>query len=111
MGNAAAAATLGDLKEDCEKLERYWRNNPPTQQRVAVPNNADPKPGTRDDFYCSIAGYQTPLAADQLHALYKDSGAYRSKVKQRLDELTKAGWFLPEYAGQVTGDAEKVHLQ
>ena len=75
-----------------------------------APNSADPKPGTRDDFYCSIAGYETPLSADQLHSLHKDSAAYRSKVKQRLAELTKAGWFLPVYAGQVTGDAEKVRI-
>jgi hypothetical protein len=75
-----------------------------------VPNNADPKPGTRDDFYCGIAGYQTALAADRLRALHGDAAAYRGKVRQRLDELTKAGWFLPEYAEQVTGDAEKVRI-
>jgi hypothetical protein len=78
--------------------------------KYAVPNNADPKPGTRDDFYCSIAGYETPLAADQLKALHKDTAAYRAKVRQRLAELTKAGWFLPEYAAQVTGDADKVRI-
>jgi hypothetical protein len=75
-----------------------------------VPNSADPKPGTRNDFYCGIAGVETPLAPERLHALYKDSADYRAKVKQRLDELIKAGWFLPEYAGQVTGDAEKVRI-
>lgn len=78
--------------------------------KYGVPNNADPKPGTRDDFYCGIAGYQTPLAADQLSALHKDAASYRAKVKSRLDELTRAGWFLPEYAAQVTGDAEKVQI-
>ena len=76
-----------------------------------VPNNADPKPGTRDDFYCSIAGYETALSADQLRTLHKDAAAYRNKVKERLAELTKAGWFLPEYAGQVTGDAQKIRIQ
>jgi hypothetical protein len=78
--------------------------------KYSTPNNADPKPGTRDDFYCSIAGVQQNLSPDQLRALYKDASAYRGKVKQRLDELTKAGWFLPEYAGQVTGDAVKVPI-
>lgn len=78
--------------------------------KYSTPNNADPKPGTRDDFYCSIAGVQVNMTPDQLHALYKDASAYRGRVKQRLDELTKAGWFLPEYAGQVTGDAVKVHI-
>jgi hypothetical protein len=78
--------------------------------KYSVPNNADPKPGTRNDFYCGIAGIETPLAPDQLHALYKDAATYRDRVRQRLDDLTKAGWFLPEYAGQVIGDAEKVHI-
>jgi hypothetical protein len=79
--------------------------------KYGVPNNADPKPGTRDDFYCGIAGYETPLAPARLHALYTDGATYRSKVQQRLAELTKAGWFLPEYASQVTGDAEKVQIR
>lgn len=75
-----------------------------------VPNNADPKPGTRDDFYCGIAGYETPLAADRLRALHTSVATYRGKVEQRLAELTKAGWFLPEYAAQVTGDVEHVRI-
>jgi hypothetical protein len=79
--------------------------------KYGVPNNADPKPGTRDDFYCGIAGYETPLAADRLRALHTDAAAYRRQVQQRLAELTKAGWFLPEYAGQVTADAENVRIQ
>jgi len=79
--------------------------------KYGVPNNADPKPGTRDDFYCGIAGYETPLPADRLHALHTDAATYRSKIQRRLDELTKAGWFLPEYASQVTGDAEKVQIR
>src|SRR5262249_27467469 len=78
--------------------------------KYSVPNSADPKPGTRNDFYCGIAGVELPLAADRLHALYKDALTYRTMVKQRLDELTKAGWFLPEYAAQVTGDADKVRI-
>jgi hypothetical protein len=79
--------------------------------KYGVPNNADPKPGTRDDFYCGIAGYETPLSADRLHTLYTNAATYRGKVQQRLGELTKAGWFLPEYASQVAGDAEKVQIR
>ena len=78
--------------------------------KYGVPNNADPKPGTRDDFYCGIAGYETPLPGDRLHALYGDAADYRRKVEQRLDALTKAGWFLPEYRQQVIGDAEKMRI-
>jgi Alpha/beta hydrolase domain len=78
--------------------------------KYGVPNNADPKPGTRDDFYCGIAGYETPLEADRLHALHTNAATYRRKVAQRLDELTKAGWFRPEYRDQVIGDAEQVRI-
>ena len=78
--------------------------------RYSAPNNADPKPGTRDDFYCGIAGVQQNFSADQMRALYKDTATYRARVKQRLDELIKAGWFLPEYASQVTSDAMKVQI-
>jgi hypothetical protein len=75
-----------------------------------VPNSADPKPGTRDDFYCRIAGYETPLASEQLSAFYADTATYRRIVREKLDELTTAGWFLPEYAAQVTGDADMVRI-
>jgi hypothetical protein len=78
--------------------------------KYGVPNNADPKPGTRDDFYCGIAGYETPLPADRLHALHTNASTYRRKVEQRLAELTKAGWFLPDYKEQVIGDAEKIRI-
>jgi hypothetical protein len=78
--------------------------------KYGVPNNADPKPGTRDDFYCGIAGYEIAMPGDQMRALHTDASAYRRKVQQRLSELTKAGWFLPEYAGQVTADADGVRI-
>ena len=78
--------------------------------KYGVPNAADPKPGTRDDFYCGIGGYQVAISGDQLQTLHTDAATYRNKVSQRLAELTKAGWFLPEYAGQVTGDAQKVQI-
>jgi len=78
--------------------------------KYGVPNVADPKPGTRDDFYCGIAGYETALAPARLHALYSNADTYHRKVEQRLDELTKAGWFLPEYREQVLGDAARVRI-
>ena len=55
-------------------------------------------------------GMRRRLPADQLRALHTNAATYRGKVQQRLAELTKAGWFLPEYAGQVTGDAENVRI-
>lgn len=78
--------------------------------KYGVPNSADPKPGSRADFYCSIAGYEEPLSPDRLKTLYKTSADYRAKVDERLQQLIKEGWFLPEYASQVTGDAEKVNI-
>ena len=73
--------------------------------RYIAEHNADPKPRTRADVSGGIAGDDTPLAAARLHALYSDAATYRRRVEQRLDELTKAGWFLPEYREQVLGDA------
>jgi hypothetical protein len=78
--------------------------------KYGVPNSADPKPGTRNDFFCSIAGYETPLSREQLKSLYNSSQEYREKVDQRLQQLIKEGWFLPEYSSQVTGDAAKVTI-
>ena len=77
--------------------------------KYAVPNSGDPGP-RHGDFYCNIAGIETPLSSDQLHTLYKNQKDYRSKVDQRLKQLTKEGWFLPEYTSQVTSDAEKVRI-
>ena len=57
--------------------------------KYGVPNNADPKPGTRDDFYCGIAGYETPLPADRLHALHtrrRDVSPQRGTEACRADE-------------------------
>jgi hypothetical protein len=30
--------------------------------QYGVPNNADPKPGTRDDFYCGIGGFELAMS-------------------------------------------------
>jgi hypothetical protein len=76
--------------------------------KYGVPNSADPKPGTRNDFFCTIAGYETPLDAQQIKTLYKTEQEYQAKVNDRLEQLIKDGWFLPEYASQVTGDGGKI---
>jgi hypothetical protein len=80
--------------------------------RYGVPNTAKPgfAPESRADFYCGIAGYELPLAADRLKALYKDRKDHERKVDQRLKQLTKEGWFLPVYTKQVMGDAAQVAL-
>lgn len=77
--------------------------------KYGVPNTAKPgfAPETRADFYCSIAGYETPLSHDLLKSMYKDHKDYEKKVDDRLKQLTKDGWFLPVYAKQVLGDAAR----
>lgn len=75
--------------------------------KYGVPNTAKPgfAPETRADFYCSIAGFELPLAHDKLQALYKDRKQYEKKVHERLKQLIKDRWFLPVYTKQVMGDA------
>jgi len=70
-----------------------------------VPNRADPVPGTRNDFYCGIAGYELRLPDETLRRLYRDARDYRDKVDARLRQLIDEGWFLPIYADQVTANA------
>src|SRR5215813_7861916 len=39
---------------------------------------------------------------------YRNTSRYEERVKQRLKELIKAGWFLPLYSKQVESDAKNV---
>lgn len=78
--------------------------------KYGVPNRSDPVPGTRNDFFCGIAGYEVGLGVDALRNLYRDSRDYRDKVDARLRELIDEGWFLPIYADQVTANAMAVAL-
>jgi hypothetical protein len=57
---------------------------------------------------CGLANYQLDFTQAQLKALYKDTKAYKAKVQQRYDELTKAGWALPVYRPVVLADASKI---
>jgi len=84
--------------------------------RYGVPNEANPTPianpapilaGRGAQFFCSIAGYETPLSREQLQTLYKDKKDYQKKVDQRLNQLIKAGWFLSMYKNLVQEDAAK----
>ena len=36
--------------------------------------------------------------------LYPTRAQYETRVNQRLDQLTREGWFLPEYADLVRGE-------
>ena len=76
--------------------------------KYGVPNVAQPKPGSRVDFYCNIAGWQEPFPANQLKSLYKEPKAYQKKVDDRLKQLVREGWYLPEYTKEAQNDAAKV---
>jgi hypothetical protein len=59
---------------------------------------------------CGLAGYQMPLAQDQLRKLYNNSKTYQDRVRRRLDELEKTGWSLPVYREAILADAAKVNF-
>jgi hypothetical protein len=60
---------------------------------------------------CSQTGYQTPLPDDVLRSLYKNHRQYTSKVKERLTELIRDGWFPKEYAHDyVRADAKEANI-
>jgi hypothetical protein len=69
-----------------------------------------PQESRPGELRCSIAAYETTPAADHLRTLHHDAVTYQRKVQQRLDELTKAGWFLAEYRDQVIDDAKAVRI-
>jgi hypothetical protein len=76
--------------------------------KYGVPNVAQPKPGSRVDFYCNIAGWQEPFPADKLKSLYKEPKTYQKKVDERVKQLVREGWYLPEYVKEAQSDAAKV---
>ena len=53
---------------------------------------------------CRLTAYQNEFTADQLKALYGSKAAYRARVEQELDTLTREGWFLPIYRDVVLAD-------
>jgi hypothetical protein len=48
------------------------------------------------------------MAAPELKKLYGSKEQYVTKVRQRIDELTRQGWSLPVYRNQILADATKV---
>ena len=59
---------------------------------------------------CMLDGTKVPLPEATLRKLYADRAQYQSRVNQRLEELIRDGWFLPEYAGLVREDAKAVNI-
>jgi hypothetical protein len=62
------------------------------------------------DRLCSLGGTKVMLPDATLRKLYKDTADYQDRVNKRLAELIRDGWFLPEYANDVRGDAKAVRI-
>jgi alpha/beta hydrolase family protein len=62
------------------------------------------------DRLCLLAGTKAPLADEKLKMLYKNGSDYQNRVSQRVNELVRDGWFLPEYADDVRADSKKVRI-
>jgi hypothetical protein len=60
------------------------------------------------DQLCRLTGYQIALSPAELRKLYRTKAEYVSKVRQRLDDLTRQGWSLPLFRDQILADAEAV---
>lgn len=94
--------------------------------RLALDENGNAKGGVRNtyvdvpvaqygvpnaaNFNCSIAGWRIGYDEETLRELYKNHGAYISKVNRRLMELVREGWMLPEYAEDARADAHAVSI-
>lgn len=61
-------------------------------------------------FLCSIAGWRVPYNEETMRELYRNHGAYISRLNRRLMELVREGWMLPEYADDVRSDAHAVDI-
>ena len=62
------------------------------------------------NFNCSIAGWRVAYDEQTLHVMYRNHGAYISKLNRRLMELVREGWMLPEYAEDVRADAQSIEI-
>jgi hypothetical protein len=63
---------------------------------------------TAQDRLCLLAGTEVALTDATRKALYRSKADYAKKVESRVNELVKAGWFLPEYVDALKKDAELV---
>jgi hypothetical protein len=89
-----------------------YRYVSPNEQ--ASPPIAKPAPQIASygaELFCGIAGYQIPLSADQMKALYKTRKDFQSKVEQRTNALIKEGWLSPAYKDLILADAAKVEFR
>jgi hypothetical protein len=62
------------------------------------------------DRLCQLGGTKVPLPEETLRKLYKSKADYQDRVNKRLAELSKEGWYLPEYADDVRNDDKRVAI-
>jgi len=92
-------------------LVRYGVRNQGAEPPIPSPSRMiAARPAGTADQLCRLAGSEIPLSRDQLRDLYRDADDYREKVEDRLDALTREGWFLPVYRDLVLGDARRAGL-
>jgi hypothetical protein len=61
-------------------------------------------------FNCSIAGWRVAYDAETLRRVQHEKHAYVNRVDQRLMELVREGWMLPEYVDDVRADAQAIDI-
>jgi hypothetical protein len=88
---------------------RYVSPNEPAAPPVAMPSPQIASYGA--ELFCGIAGYQLPLSANQMKALYKTKKDFQSKVEQRANALIKEGWLSAAYKDLILADAAKVEFR
>jgi len=92
-------------------LVRYGVRNQGADPPIPNPSRMiAARPAGTANQLCGLAGYEILLSPEQLRGLYEDGDDYREKVEERLDELTRAGWFLPVYRNVVLGDAATANV-
>lgn len=57
-----------------------------------------------------VVGFEEPLSAGTLQALYRDHADYVDQFDRRLDELIADGWFLAEDAAGMRAEAEAAEV-
>jgi hypothetical protein len=65
---------------------------------------------TAQDRLCQLAGTEVPLPEATIKKLYRDKADYTKKADDRLAQLVKEGWFLPEYVDLVKADVKATQI-
>jgi hypothetical protein len=74
---------------------------------VDAPTQVVSGEGNTGDPFCRLYGSTTPLPAGALQSLYRNHGAYVSRVDRSAGAAVAAGWLLPEDAEQIVSQAAR----